>query len=211
MLLASLRQILLAVLFVASPAHAVDWEHIYTQHEVAVSRASLEGTRLVAFKGDTVMEAPLARVLAVILDNEHRTDWVGRLMESRLLTTDDPFDYVVYQSFGLPPPFSDRDYVYRGHAERKATGSVTLHMSSVEHPGAPETIGVRAELVNSRYELTPLPDGRTRVEVEILTDPKGAMPIWIVNLIQRTWPRDTLTGIREQLGKPWVRDHPLPP
>ena len=90
------------------------------------------------------------------------------------------------------------------------SGAVTLHMFSVEHAGAPESVGVRAELVDSRYQLTPLPGGRTRVEVEIPTDPRGAMPVWIVNLIQRTWPRDTLVGIRNQLAKPWVRDHPLP-
>ncbi|MEO0603919.1 MAG: START domain-containing protein, partial [Myxococcota bacterium] len=81
----------------------------------------------------------------------------------------------------------------------------------VEHPAAPETVGVRAQLVDSRYRIVELSPGRTQVEVEIVTDPRGSMPAWIVNLIQRTWPRDTLVGIREQLGKDWVVDHPLPP
>ena len=191
-------------------AEALEWDEIYTQHEVIVSRASIEGSRLVAFKGDTIMDASAGKVLHVILDNDHRTEWVGRLMESRVLERHSPFDYIVYQSFGLPIPFSDRDYVYRGQASRDSDGSIVLAMASIEHPDAPETIGVRAKLVNSRYRLTPLDDGRTRVEVEIVTDPRGSMPAWIVNLVQRTWPRDTLTGIRDQLDQPWVEEHALP-
>lgn len=187
------------------------WEEIYTSDGVVVSRAEVEGTRLVAFKGLTVYDAPIGKVLGVILDNDHRVDWVGRLQVSTILEQKTPFDYVVYQAFGLPPLFSDRDYVYHGVASRAPDGAILLSMQSVEHPKSPETVGVRAELVNSRYRLVKLAPDRTQVEVEIMTDPRGSMPIWLVNLIQRTWPRDTLVGIREQLPKPWATDHPLPP
>ncbi len=192
-------------------AGAYQWEEIYESKGVVVSRAEIAGSKFVAFKGKTVYDAPIENVLGVILDNDHRLDWVGRLQENRVLEQTTPFDYVVYQHFGLPPLFSDRDYVYRGVATRDARGVVYLAMSSVEHPAAPETVGVRAELVDSRYVIVALDAQRTQVEVEIVTDPRGSMPAWIVNLIQRTWPRDTLVGIREQLPKAWVTPHPLPP
>ena len=39
--------------------------------------------------------------------------------------------------------FADHDYVYHGVATRDAeTGVVTLNMNSIEHPDAPETVGV---------------------------------------------------------------------
>jgi hypothetical protein len=200
----------LALLF-STQAYAADWEELYTEDSVTVSKQEVEGSKLVAFKGDTELDAPLEKVLYVLMDNEHRLEWVGRLYENRVLEQVTPHEYFIYQAFELPTPFSNRDYVYHGEATLdEATGVVTLSMSSTEHEAAPETIGVRAQLVNSRYKLTPLSSDRTRVEVEIMTDPKGMMPAWLVNMIQKSWPVDTLNGIRGQLDKPFTAMYPLP-
>lgn len=201
----------LLTLALALPAAAADWQEIYTEDEVVVSKMDVEGSRFVAFKGDTVYDAPLSKVLYVLLDNEHRTEWVGRLYTNHIVEQTTPFDYVLYQAFELPAIFANRDYVYHGVATRDAdSGVVKLKMSSVEHPDAPETVGVRATLVNSQYVLTPVSDDKTRVEVEIMTDPQGRMPAWLVNMIQRSWPLDTLNGVRRQLDKPYTLAHALP-
>ncbi|MEO0603918.1 MAG: hypothetical protein AAF211_20950, partial [Myxococcota bacterium] len=101
-------------------AGTYDWQEIYTQKGVTVSKAEIEGSKFVAFKGKVVYDASPGRVLGVILDNDHRLDWVGRLDENRVLEQRTPFDYIVYQAFGLPPLFSDRDYVYHGVATQNA-------------------------------------------------------------------------------------------
>ena len=107
---------------------------------------------------------------------------------------------------------SNRDYVYRGRAILKPDGKVVLELGSIKHPKAPKTIGVRAHLINSRYVLAPVEGGaKTKVRVEIHTDPKGLLPSWIVNLIQKKWPIKTLNGIRRQVKKPYVKTYPLPP
>ena len=186
------------------------WRTIDTADGITVSKAVVEGSPFVAFKGETVMDAPMERVLFVLLDNDHRIEWVDRLYKNQLLESVSPYDYVLYQAFELPV-FSDRDYVYHGLATRDpGTGVVTLEMRSVDHPKAPPTVGVRAKLVDSRYVLTPVGPAQTRVEVEICTDPMGSMPAWIVNLIQRSWPRDTLNGIEAQLEKAYAGSIPLP-
>ncbi len=198
------------VLLAGSGAEAQEWQEIYTKQGVTVSRTDVEGTKLVAFKGETTMDAPPEKVLRVLVDHDHRFEWVARLSRTEVLTDKSPYDYVVYNAFQVPI-FSDRDYVFRAVVTRDAsTGVVVQSLASVDHPDSPPTVGVRAELVNSKYRLTPLEGGQTRVEVEILTDPKGSMPTWLVNLIQRSWPLDTLTGIRSQLDDEWVVALPLP-
>ena len=198
--------------FLAGPAYAQDWQEIYTKDEVIVSRMELEGTRFYAFKGETVYDAPATKVMHVLLDNEHRTEWVDMLYEATELEKSGPFDYVLYQAFDLPLTFADRDYVYRGVAKRISDSVVELHIASVEHPSKPEaeSVGVRAELVNTLYRLTDEEGGKTRVEVEVQTDPKGWMPIWLVNLVQKDWPRETLVGLRNELSKDYTGDYPLP-
>jgi hypothetical protein len=157
-----------------------------------------------------VMNSPIGKILSVLADNEHRKEWLDRLEDSVVLERRGPYDYVVYQHFGLPVPISDRDYVYRGRAVKGAGGSVVLQMHSVTHAKAPETVGVRANLLKSKYVLTPLSAGSTSVVVEIQTDPRGWLPAWLVNLIQKSWPMKTLLALDEQAKKPYVQPVALP-
>ncbi|MFI5389926.1 MAG: hypothetical protein ACHQYQ_01090, partial [Bacteriovoracales bacterium] len=77
-------------------------------------------------------------------------------------------------------------------------------------PLAPKTTGVRGELIESKYVLTPMGPSKTKLEVEIVCDPKGMIPTWLVNLIQKSWPRKTITALMKQLEKPDVASFILP-
>jgi hypothetical protein len=202
----------LALLFVSAPASAAGvWEKIDEADGIKVFRKEVPGSPLVAFRGEGMISAPLEKLLWVLADNAHRTEWVDRLKKSVVLQTNGSYEYIVYQHFGLPFPISDRDYVYRGKATRDKNGVVTLDISSVTHPKAPATVGVRANVIGSRYVLTPKGPDKTYVVVEIHTDPKGAIPTWLVNLIQKSWPMKTLQNMRTQVAKPFVKRLELPP
>jgi hypothetical protein len=196
-------------------AHAQSPNYVLIKEEqgVTVYRSEThEYGKLFAFKGVTTYDAPLEKVFYVLMDNEHRVEWVDRLYVATEIDRVDAHNYVLYQAFELPAVMSNRDYVYRGIATIEPdTGVVTLHMQSIEHPNAPETVGVRANLVDSSYVLTPLENGKTQMAVEIITDPKGWLPAWLTNSIQEDWPVNTLNAIRGQLDKEYTGAYPLPP
>ncbi|MCO5167166.1 MAG: START domain-containing protein [Planctomycetes bacterium] len=186
------------------------WEHIAREQGVDVYRREVAGSALVAFKGVTVVEAPLERVLWVLAENDRRTEWIDLCAESRVLERVSEHESVIYQRYALPWYLSDRDYVFRARAVREQDGAVRLLMASCEHPAAPPTVGVRARLLESTYVLTPLGERRTRVAVEIHTDPCGMVPDWLVNVVQKSWPLKTLQGIRKQVARPDAGSYPLP-
>lgn len=194
----------------AQEAEAPAWESVEDEGGIEVLRRDVEGSPIVAFKGVMVMEAPLDKLLWVLVDNEHKTEWVDMCSESRVLERVNVHEFVIYQRFSLPWYLTDRDYVYRGRAVREADGAVRLLLSSVEHADAPETVGIRGQLVASCYLLTPLGPNRTRVEVEIQTDPCGMVPDWLVNIVQKEWPRKTLRGISQQVRQDHCGRYPLP-
>ncbi|MBI4575252.1 MAG: hypothetical protein HY722_03210 [Planctomycetes bacterium] len=208
-----IQRVLPLLVCLLSPAvWAGPWEEVRRESGVTVSRREVDGTPIVAFKGEGLIDASLEKVLGVLADNEHRTEWVDRLAQSVVLERPSPWEFIVYQRFALPFPMSDRDYVYRARVHREeGTGRVLVEMASEEHPDAPATAGVRARLHRSAYALESVEGGsRTRVEVEILTDPRGWVPAWLVNLIQESWPLNTLQGIRAQVQKPYVEGLSLP-
>jgi len=63
----------------------------------------------------------------------------------------------------------------------------------------PEQTGiVRAELVESTYTMTALSPEQTQVELIFHADPKGWLPVWIINIIQRHLPFMMLKNLRSR-------------
>jgi hypothetical protein len=192
-------------------AFAATWEKIDDEHGIEVFRRNLPDTPLHAFKGRGLIDAPMGKLIWVMGDNVHRTQWVDRLKKSVILEQEDAYSSIVYQHFGTPALVAERDFVYRARARSRADGSAVLEIGSVVHPKAPPTIGVRGELRDSSYAFIPQGPNTTLVEVVVVTDPKGSLPKWAVNLVQKSWPMNTLLALREQVKKPFVGIMPAPP
>jgi hypothetical protein len=192
-------------------SRAASWEKIDEEHGIEVFRKDVAGTPLHAFRGRGLIDAPMDRLMWVMGDNSHRTEWVDRLKKSVILEQEDAYSSIVYQHFGTPALVAERDFVYRARARSLPDGSGLLEINSVQHPKAPPTIGVRGELKDSSYLFVPQGKDKTLVEVVVLTDPKGSLPKWAVNLVQKSWPMNTLLALRKQVKKPFVRTMAPPP
>lgn len=187
------------------------WEHLETDDGISVHVREVEGSDVVAFRGVTTVDAPLGKILSVLANSDRCPEWVHGCSKSVVLEKVSNFEFVVYQEFPMPVIISDRDLVFRGRATRAPSGTVTVQLASVEHPKAPETIGVRSDLRYGSYVLVPLGPDRTRVIAEIQIDPMGMVPSFLVNRVQRRWPRKTLEGIRREVQRKGLPLYPLPP
>ena len=58
---------------------------------------------------------------------------------------------------------------------------------------------VRAILMEGAYSLTPIDAEHTEVELLFYTDPRGHLPLWIVNIVQRAFPFEALKRLRERV------------
>ncbi len=184
-----------------------NWEEIQKKDGITVYKAQIPNSKIVAFKGKVTINASAKKLLWVLSDRQHRHDWVDRLDINQDLEIISPTERVIYQSYKMPLFISNRDMVYKTVlTKNKDSGTYTLAMRSISHEKSPKTIGVRAELINSKYILTPLPGNKTEVIVEILSDPKGLLPAWLINLVQKSWPFKTLKGIRNQVKKEFVKE-----
>jgi hypothetical protein len=201
----------IAMFFAFTNGFAAEWKQVSDSNGINVSKTKIPGSKIVGFRGETSVYASAEKLMHVLVDNDHRIDWVDRLKTSTVLETVSPYEYILYQEFKLPWPLKNRDFVYRGKATRMKDGRVVLDLKSESHAKAPKTVGVRAELINSKYTITPIGKYKSKLEVEIFSDPKGAIPKWLVNLIQKKWPQKTLMAIKAQVEKTYVKDYPLPP
>ena len=77
-----------------------------------------------------------------------------------------------------------------------------LSIKSIKRDDVPEIEGrVRGQLDRLVYKLEKLESNQTRVTVEIMVNPKGLLPNFMVNLIQKEWPITTLRKLNSQALK----------
>ncbi len=181
------------------------WEEYGFEDGIRVWRKEVEGSPIVAFRGEAIVEASIPKIAAVLADAQRRGEWIADAKEAKDIRQFSPIDRIEYNRTGTPWPLLDRDFVYRTTVEADRVKRVLrVFIRSVEDERMPARSGiVRGELMHSSYLLTEAGDG-TRVRVEIHADPKGAVPKWAVNLVQKGWPKATLEGLRRQVAKPDV-------
>jgi hypothetical protein len=184
--------------------NAADWTRVGGRDGIEIYRRDMPGSALVAFRGEGTIEAPLWKVAAILLDTRRAPEWADSLKESRVVKRLGPTEYEEYNHLGMPLILKDRDFlskvVIEIHPERK---SLVLAYVPAEDPDVPRTHFVRGEIESGSFEVTSIEPGRrSRLRAEIQADPKGAIPSWVVNFFQKSWPLNTFQHIRLQAAKP---------
>lgn len=198
-----------SILFNIGAAHAGDWVFIKERDGIRVYKKSVDGTPFGAFKGEGDIEAPIQKVASVIFDNSRAPEWVDNLKESRVLHWNSEDEYVQYNYINTPFVIKDRDFVSKVKINIEPGGKkMTFVSNGVVDPMMPEREAVRGQVIRSVYTLESKDnDTKTHVIGEILADPKGSVPSWIVNLFQVDWPINSLKAMRKQVKRPDIAVH----
>ncbi len=205
-----------------------EWEYVDRFDGVKVWRMQREGSNVFAFRGEVIHKVHIGKVLSVFGNGDLRQDWVDRWDASKDLKMIGPDERVFWIRFDLNWPVSDRDYVIHTKATKyPKRRQLIARLKSTTHRAKPEDGGccVRGLAFGTLYKFSALPDGRTKMMVEVHTDPQGMLPAWLVNLIQKKWPSKTLNGLAKRAKKgdigvregfedwhtPYVEPAPEPP
>jgi len=188
----------------------VVWEKLSDSDGISVYRWEPEGAPLFAFKGLAMIDAPIAKVASVLADTSRRGEWVPHLIEGRVVRQITDTERIEYTSLETPPFTKNRDFVLHAKAEfKEATRELFFHFSSVEDPLAPVTNMIRGQVINSHYLMRPEGESKTFLEYLVHVDPRGGIPRWLVNMVQKKIPRSTIEAIRQQVKKPDVGELPM--
>lgn len=179
-------------------------------------RRDVAGTSIVGLRGEAFVAAPIVRVASVLADRKRSTEWIDRLVKTKVIREISESESINWNHIKTPSPLKDRDFVFRSLITTDpAKKKVVFSYHSVTDPIAPEYDDyVRGSFKSGKFELTMAErtnkDGSktkgTIVVAEVVVDPKGAVPTFIVNMVQKSWPHKTLTALRKQVAKPDIKD-----
>lgn len=196
----------------AIPAPAHEWEEIHHDDLVTVYRKEVEGSDVLALKGTGTLDAPIGKILGVVLDVKRRPEWMEQVKSVEVIREISPNERIEYMHLSPPWPVKDRDIVVDEKVEvDRAAHKITVRMKSVEDPSHPvRPDRVRAMLYSATFEVTPADGGqKTAMVAESHSDPKGSIPKWVVNFFSKNMPSKTLTKLLARVREPGVTDYPL--
>ena len=65
------------------------------------------------------------------------------------------------------------------------------------------------KLIYGHWQFRPTGSGSTCARVEVMFDPRGRLPAYVVNQFQEDWPFATIEGLQEQALKQDIDLHPV--
>lgn len=198
------------------PAQAAKWEMFNEEDGIKCYRRDVAGTDVVALRGEGFVAAPITRVASVLADRKRSTEWIDRLARTKVLRELSETESINWNHIKTPTPLKDRDFVFKtAITTDPAKKKVIFSYYSVTDKAAPETDHyVRGHFKQGKFELTMAErknkDGSvtkgTIVVAEVVVDPRGSVPTFIVNMVQKSWPYKTLTALRKQVAKADIKD-----
>jgi len=176
------------------------WKQVRDDKGIQVYTIDVPNTDIVKAKAIAQIKSPLLRIRQELDDIESRHEWVPFLKQSKLIVVNSATKRLEYSLFSAPWPASNRDFVYSLELVKESSDQLVFKMHSVKTDVMPEyKKHIRGEIFESVYTLTKINENLTRVELSYHADPKGWLPSWVVNIIQRIFPYKILNNLKKRI------------
>lgn len=191
------------------------WELARDREGIRVFTREVSGSKFREFRGETVINAELNQLMALLDDTPGLAAWMYGARNPLLLQKIGPLERYHYLVNDFPWPAADRELIMRNlirqNPETRVT-TVTLEGVPVEElpdlarSRVPAGSGaVRVTELQGFYRLTPLSDAQTQVVFQLHLDPVGKLPASMVNALIVDNPFETLRAMAVAAVEPRYR------
>ncbi|MDI1356335.1 MAG: START domain-containing protein [bacterium] len=186
-----------------SQKHAVgSWQLKKAENGISVYSRDALNSKFKEVRSVFLVKTSLSSVVALLNDFDSYTQWVYRCGASSTVKHISEKEHLHYQSVIAPWPVDNRDFVVMvKQSQDPHTKVVTQKGTSVPEACAPVPHHVRIIQFTAQWTITPLNGGMVSVEYQLLVDPGGNIPAWLVNLAALEGPYDTALAMKEWIFK----------
>jgi hypothetical protein len=181
-------------------AQAEDWKQAKNEDGIKVDLTEVAGSDYKAYRGVTLIKAPLAKVRALQEDVVGACAWIHECKSQKLLKTEGNQSWT-YTQFNTPWPVTPRDSILHVTTTEEADGSLTRKLEGVPKYLPEEKGFVRVAKVQGFWKLQPK-DGGTEVTYQVHTEPGGSVPSMVANKFVVDAPFNTLKALKAKAERP---------
>ena len=180
----------------------LEWQLKKDESGIAVYSRKTANSDFRELKSVAYVKTSLSSIVALLDDWDTYTQWVYKCGASKTLKRISNTELIHYQTVLAPWPADNRDFVVNvTFAQDEKTKVVTIksvcnanYIPLVAHH-------VRITEFNACWTLIPLKDGTIEIDYQLLVNPGGYVPAWLVNMAAIDGPYETMLHFKEWIVK----------
>lgn len=203
--------IIIVTSFSTLASNTNEWKLVRDKKGIEVYNRKIEGNDFKEFRAEADIQANLTSIIALFTDTSVGTQWVENIDEMEEIEHFSEAHTVTKTYTKAPWPVSDREAIVENFIEQDPdtlTVMITQHGRPNYQPNDDKRI-VRVAHLESRWVLTPLNNNTTHISYQVLSDPGGFIPSWLINMVAVSQPYKTLRGLSEMLDSHAYADRAL--
>jgi hypothetical protein len=171
-----------------------------TEHIKVYYRKSAD-SRVNELKLLTTVNSSLSGLVSLLRDVPNYTNWIYKCEKVEPLGQSTHSEGRYWAELDFPWPLQNRDMICHSRISQDPKTKVV----AIKVEGQPAYLEkkdgiVRIEVLELTWTLTPAPDGQIHIEYQLLSDPGGVLPGWLINLAIDQGPTQTIRSLREQVA-----------
>ncbi|PSU35929.1 START domain-containing protein [Photobacterium lutimaris] len=183
-------------------AQEAPWKNVRDRNGIQVYNRSIEGSDFKEFMAQTTINANLSTIIAVFADTPSGIEWVENVDEMHTEKVISESETITVTLSKAPWPVADRDAVVLN----KTTQNPDTLVVTLQQQGIPDYLPLKAGVVRvksltSRWVFTPVSESVTNIHYQVLTDPGGNLPAWLINLVSVSQPYNSLLGLKKMVER----------
>jgi ribosome-associated toxin RatA of RatAB toxin-antitoxin module len=188
-----------------------EWVLKKNSNDVSVFTRDLEDSDFKELKSVTQLKTSLSSVVALLNDWENYPKWVYKCGKSLTIKKVANLEVIHYQTVIAPWPADNRDFVVDVKINQDPLTKVVIQKATCLPDFIPKLPDhVRITEFKASWTLTPLKNGMINIEYQLLVNPGGSVPAWIINLAVVDGPFETMVNMRDWVKKDTYQKASLP-
>jgi hypothetical protein len=148
------------------------------------------------------VKSTLAGVVKLFNDVPSFPLWAYKCKASKLLKRVSSTEYYAYCLYSVPWPADDRDEIAHSVTSQDSVTKVITIKRNGQKAFIPEIEGiVRIESVNATITINPLNNGEVQITFQVLMDPGGMVPAFIMNMFIANAPFNSFMNFKKILSQ----------
>ena len=179
-----------------------DWQLKKYESGIAVYTRTAANSDFKELKAVTTVKTSLHSIVALLNDWDTYPQWVYRCGKSSTIRRISETEVIHYQTVEAPWPVDSRDFVVDVKLTQDPSSKAITIASTCKPTYIPKVDGyVRITEFKASWTLIPLKDGSIQVIYQLLVDPGGYVPAWLVNLAVVDGPFETTLHFKDWIMK----------
>jgi ribosome-associated toxin RatA of RatAB toxin-antitoxin module len=179
-----------------------NWALKKQENGISVYSRQAENSELKELKSVQVVKTSLSGIVSLLNDFESYPEWVYKCGKSTTYKRINETEVIHYQTVVAPWPADNRDFVVDVKLTQDSLTKIVVIRADCKPDMIPEVKDhVRIKLFKASWTLKPLKNGSVEVTYQLLVDPGGFVPAWIINLAVVDGPYETSLKLKDWVKK----------